>query len=182
MANPTKTSATQTPAGDDLESFTFERAAGGVTISQAGGQYKAGESCDKNGNNVPLRGWTMRTEARKSPQFGDHVAMVMRLTAPTVVIDAQGKKRVQKDGEVDITMVKKLEAYQGMFEHENLVSEIEIYPTHKEKLKNGHDLWHFDVKVLQVVPRSQLASADVEALQGLLNGGAEQKALPAGTA
>lgn len=163
---------------NDLESIAFERSKEGVVISQAGGSYKCGESANSKGN-VALRGWALRTETRKSPKYGDHTAMIVRLTKPTIVIDAKGDKRVQTEGEVDITMVKKLEPYQAIFEHEELVSEVEIYPTHKEKLANGHDLWHFEFRVLQVVPRSKLASADIEALAGLLNGEGAAKALPA---
>lgn len=178
----TKGKAAAANTGDDLDNFVIKRAEGGVVISQAGGSYKPGESTNGKGEIAPLRGWAMRTEARKSPKFGDHLAMIVRLTHPTIIVAADGTKRIQKDGEVDITMVKKLEDYQKVFEHETLVSEIEIYPSRKEKLQNGHDLWHFDVRVLQIVPRSQLASADIEALAGILNGTDSAKALPAGSA
>lgn len=166
---------------DDIDSFVPNFATGGVVLSQAGGSYKAGESTDKNGAPVPLRGWAMRTDPRKSPQHGDFLAMVLRLTDKTITVGADGKKRVQGDGEVDIVMAKKLEPYQAIFEHESLVSEVEIIPTFKEKLKNGHDLWHFKFTVIQVVSRSTLASADIEALHTLL-AAPDQKALPAGTA
>jgi hypothetical protein len=183
MADVKNTGKAAATNGDDLDGFVIKRAEGGVMISQAGGSYKPGESTTNKGEMVPLRGWAMRTEPRKSPKFGDHLAMIVRLTQPTIIVGSDGAKRVQKDGEVDVTMVKKLEPYQAIFEHENLVSEIEVMPTRKEKLANGHDLWHFDFKVLQVVARSALASSDIEALAGLLNGGGEPaKSLPAGTA
>jgi len=189
MANPntmtkkgTTEMKTEIKGEMSLDNFTFERADGGIVLSQAAGSF-APEKCKTNdGKSVPLRGWSIRTEARVSQQYGDHIAFVMLLTRPTIVADAAGNKRVQTEGTVSITMTKKLEEYQQYFEDDENVYELEIFPTTKEKLKNGHDLQHFDVKVLQCVPRKQVAANNLEAVKNLLTGGEEAKSLPTATA
>jgi hypothetical protein len=182
MAEPTKktaAAAAATAKPDDIDSFVFEQSTDGVVVSGAGGTYTPGKSV-ANGKPVELRGWGLRTEARTSQKYGEHVALVFAITRPTVVVDADGNRTLVKDGLVSVVMTKALAELEEKFNSEDKIYEYSIIPTGeaKSKLANGHDMWFFTIKIHGIMSRAEYDNMTAQKISDALalNGGAKPAA------
>lgn len=137
----------------------------GIELSGDGGQWNAQKSRDEDGNSAPLVGWAVRSEPRTSPKYGDHIAGVVEITQPTVVVDAGGKISEQEEGVVSITLsVKKLEEFIPTFDDPEYVSKIQILALGRKELANGHTLQDYSVKLLAKMKRGDYERMKLDAL------------------
>lgn len=153
----------------------------GVELSGDGGQWNAVKSRDEDGNSVPLVGWCVRSEPRTSPKFGDHIAGVVEITQPTVVVDASGKVSEQEEGVVSVTLsVKKLEEFIPRFDDPEYVEKLQFLALGRKELANGHTLQDYSVKLLGRMKRSDYERMKLEALAKQLGAAPAPAQLSAG--
>lgn len=174
-ADPKKTPAAAASASE-FNSSDYGESPGGITVTQDSGWYKPEKCVTDDGKNVPIRGWIMRTQAYKSQKFGEGVALVFRVTRPTIMVDAENKRHRCEKGELLVNMGHGLTGLQAAADDEERISEVELMPTRREELANGHTLQHWKITMHNIVARSEVPTMDLASLQKAL-ASAEPKAL-----
>lgn len=174
MADPKKTTAAAPSEG--FSSSNYGESAGGITVTQDSGWYKPEKCITDEGKNVPIRGWLMKTMPYKS-KHGEGVALVLRLTKPTIMVDAENKRHHAEKGELLVNMGHGLGQLAAAADDEEKISEVELMPTRREELSNGHTLQHWKVTFHNIVARTDVPTMDIKSLENALAEGKAPKAL-----
>jgi len=149
MASPkTGTTAPASTAPVSASTATDEGLDDFVKLSVTRRFFKPAVCKDKDGNHYALRGHLMRTEVITSPQYGPTPVLIVRLTKPTMVCDDEDKLIQAEIGDdAMIVAGDKLEKLMRFADDPNVVGEVYIKPLRLEKLKNGHTMWVYDVRM-----------------------------------
>lgn len=129
-----------------------------------------------------VRGYLLKTEIMKSPKAvnpknpeGLFTAAIVRLTAPAPVCNDRGElSRAEAGEDVLVVVTYALTELKSFDVDPVYCAEIEIVPSAKETISNGHNLWRATLHVnLDKIPRKQVdaaamlfAPADMDRLLG----------------